>query len=499
MGSFGTMNAKAVVETIVYGLVFILLFWGGTNKFGKKKEFNEDYASLEVMKSIRGIAAIGVMLHHVSQEFAFQEAKALSPFVNAGAYFVAVFFFCSGYGLIKSLDTKKDYLKGFIRKRIVKSIVLPFYVNVLIYGLFMLLVRMPFTKTQWVTNLVGVTMMNEYAWFPIVLSLLYLVFFICFRFIKNRPVCFGIIFVFIVALGIGTCINGHFAWWAGPNNWWMTEEGYMSAKWWMHEKVFWFSGEWWVNSAPAFLAGLIFANYEDKIVPFIKKKYAVKFFVLLLITLALNSLSDFGQARFGYWTEYNMNGPEIANKIKTYFCQIPLFFVLGFTVIIFLMKYHTINPVTKFFGKYSLHTYLMNLMAIMSFRFLEIPDTPFYNAKFYLFFYCGAVILVSTLLGIVELKITDFAQRSLFEKRQKVVYSTAPRFMDDDDLRKIMKESQLQEKAAEEKKAEKPAEKAEPKKDEPKKDEPKKDAKPAEVKKAPSGNNKKKSKNKKSK
>ena len=494
------MNAKAIVETVVYGLVFIILFWGGTNKFGKKKEFNDDYASLEVMKSIRGIAAIGVMLHHVSQEFAFQEAKALSPFVNAGAYFVAIFFFCSGYGLIKSLDTKKDYLKGFIRKRIVRAIVVPFYVNVLIYGIFMLLVKMPFTRTQWITNLVGVTMMNEYAWFPIVLSLLYLVFFICFRFIKNRPVCFAILFVFIVALGIGTCINGHFAWWAGPNNWWMTEQGYMSAKWWMHEKVFWFSGEWWVNSAPAFLAGLIFANYENKIVPFIKKKYAITFFILLVITLALNSLSDFGQARFGYWTEYNMNGPEIANKIKTYFCQIPLFFVLGFTVIVFLMKYHTINPVTKFFGKYSLHTYLMNLMAIMSFRFLEIPDTPFYNSKMYLFYYCGAVILISTLLGIMELKITDFVQRLLFERRQKVVYSTEPRVMADDDLKKIMKESQL--KAEEEKasKAEAKGEtKAEPKAEvKPETKPAPKAAKPAQPNKAPSGN-KKKSKNKKSK
>ena len=501
MGSLGAMNAKAIVETVVYGLVFIILFWGGTNKFGKKKEFNDDYASLEVMKSIRGIAAIGVMLHHVSQEFAFQEAKALSPFVNAGAYFVAIFFFCSGYGLIKSLDTKKDYLKGFIRKRIVRAIVVPFYVNVLIYGIFMLLVKMPFTRTQWITNLVGVTMMNEYAWFPIVLSLLYLVFFICFRFIKNRPVCFAILFVFIVALGIGTCINGHFAWWAGPNNWWMTEQGYMSAKWWMHEKVFWFSGEWWVNSAPAFLAGLIFANYENKIVPFIKKKYAITFFILLVITLALNSLSDFGQARFGYWTEYNMNGPEIANKIKTYFCQIPLFFVLGFTVIVFLMKYHTINPVTKFFGKYSLHTYLMNLMAIMSFRFLEIPDTPFYNNKMYLFYYCGAVILISTLLGIMELKITDFVQRLLFERRQKVVYSTEPRFMADDDLKKIMKESQL--KAEEEKasKAEAKGEtKAEPKAEvKPETKPAPKAAKPAQPNKAPSGNNKKKSKNKKSK
>ena len=455
MGSFGAMDAKTLVNTIVYGLIFLILFWGGTNKFGKKNEFNEDYASLEVMKSIRGIAAIGVMLHHVSQEFGFQEVGALSPFVNAGAYFVSVFFFCSGYGLIKSLDTKKDYLKGFIRKRIVKSIVVPFYVNVLLYGIFMLIVKMPFEKVQWATNLLGVTMMNQYGWFPIVLALLYLVFFICFRFIKNRPVCFAILFVFIIAMGIGTCINGHFAWWAGSPNWWMTEAGYMSAKWWMVEKIFWFHGEWWVNSAPAFLAGLIFASYEAKIVGFFKKKFALKFFILLLITLALNALSDYGQAKFGYWTEYNMRGPEIGNKIATYFCQIPLFFLLGFTVIIFLMKYHTVNPVTRFFGKYSLHTYLMNLIAIMSFRFLEIPDTPFYNAKFYLLYYCGAVLLVSTILGVMEMKITDKVQDLLFSKRQKVVYAGTPRFMDDDDLKKELKEEQLKKKAAaDEKKAE---------------------------------------------
>lgn len=415
------MNAKAVVETIVYGLVFILLFWGGTNKFGKKKEFNEDYASLEVMKSIRGIAAIGVMLHHVSQEFAFQEAKALSPFVNAGAYFVAVFFFCSGYGLIKSLDTKKDYLKGFIRKRIVKSIVLPFYVNVLIYGLFMLIVRMPFTKTQWVTNLVGVTMMNEYAWFPIVLSLLYLVFFLCFRFIKNRPVCLGIILLFIIGLGIGFCYNGHFAWWHGAKNWWLTPAA-AKAEWWQVEKALWFNGEWWVNSAPAFFTGLVFASYEKYLVAFFKKVYIVKFLILLAVTMVFFKLSSWGQAKFGYWTEWSGNGPGIAEKMKTYFCQVPLFLLLGLAIIIFMMKYHVSNPVTRFFGKYSLHTYLMNLAALTALRFLQSDKTsPIKAGKYDLLVYAVAVIVASALLGVAEQKLTSLIQKLLFRtKKEKV-------------------------------------------------------------------------------
>lgn len=110
-------------QIVLYACV-ILFIWGGTNKFGRKLEFNDDFTSLDAMKSLRGFAAIGVLLHHISQEELFQNMKVLSPFVNAGAYFVAIFFFCSGYGLIKSLDTKKDYLKGFIRNRIVKAIVL---------------------------------------------------------------------------------------------------------------------------------------------------------------------------------------------------------------------------------------------------------------------------------------------------------------------------------------------------------------------------------------
>ena len=447
-----------VIDRIVCFLFVCVIVVGAKNKFGKKNQFNDDFTSLEVMKSVRGFAAMGVILHHISQEFAFQESGVLSPFVNAGAYFVAVFFFCSGYGLIKSFDSKKDYLKGFIKKRIVKSIVVPFYVDAILYGLFYFLVKIHFERAQWVTNLLGITMMNVYAWFPIVLSLLYLVFFLSFRFVKNRKACFVIIGVFTVLMGVGACINGHMAWWAGPANWWMDDNFWeTSFKWWMDEKIFWFQGEWWVNSAPAFLAGLIFATYENKIVPFFKNKYGSKFFVLILITLAAYGLNAYGQTRFGYWTEFNMRGPEIDKKILTYFCQIPLMFIFPFTVFMFLMKYYVVNPVSRFFGKYSLHTYLMNLMALTLLRFLSynFEESPFYMGGVYpnLLAFAIGVIILSVLLGVGEQKLTDRVQELLFSKRQKVVYSTAPRFMDDDDLKKIRKEEQLKEKEASEQKS----------------------------------------------
>ncbi len=447
-----------VIDRIVCFLFVCVIVVGAKNKFGKKNQFNDGFTSLDVMKSVRGFAAMGVILHHISQEFAFQESGVLTPFVNAGAYFVAVFFFCSGYGLIKSFDSKKDYLKGFIKKRIVKSIVVPFYVDVLLYGLFTFLVKIHLEKAQWVTNLLGITMMNVYAWFPIVLSLLYLVFFLSFRFVKNRKACFVIIGVFTVLMGIGACINGHMAWWAGPANWWMDDNFWeTSFKWWMDEKIFWFQGEWWVNSAPAFLAGLIFATYENKIVPFFKKNYGSKFFVLILITLAAYGLNAYGQTRFGYWTEFNMRGPEIDKKILTYFCQIPLMFIFPFTVFMFLMKYYVVNPVSRFFGKYSLHTYLMNLMALTLLRFLSynFEESPFYMGGVYpnLLAFAIGVIILSVLLGVGEQKLTDRVQELLFSRRQKVVYSTAPRFMDDDDLKKIRKEEQLKEKEASEQKS----------------------------------------------
>ena len=91
----------------VYVLILALLIWGGKFAGFKKDQFHEDSSSLDEMKSLRGFAAIGVILHHISQEGAFQMANGrgnpgeLSPFVNAGFIFGRKLFFYAVYRLIE--------------------------------------------------------------------------------------------------------------------------------------------------------------------------------------------------------------------------------------------------------------------------------------------------------------------------------------------------------------------------------------------------------------
>ena len=77
---------------------------------------------------LRGLLAIGIVLHHLSLrlvEASPDDMWICSQFQFWGAPIVAVFFFLSGYGLMVSLITKgQKYLDGFLKKRLLK-IVLP--------------------------------------------------------------------------------------------------------------------------------------------------------------------------------------------------------------------------------------------------------------------------------------------------------------------------------------------------------------------------------------
>jgi hypothetical protein len=191
----------------------------------------------------------------------------------------------------------------------------------------------------------------------------------------------------------------------------------------------------------------------------------LKFHILLAITALLYGLSAFGQSKFGYWTEWNGNGPEIGDKVITYFMQIPLLIVVPFTIFMLMMKYHVKNPVWAFFGKYSLHTYLMNLAAITLMRFVEVPAFFDFGKGNYLI-YGLAVIAISTYAGVKEQQLTGFVQRLLFREKKKVAVAYNTRFgLLDNEEGQAGKQSPVPEKAAE--KAE--SEKTEPRKDAPEK------------------------------
>ena len=268
-------------------------------------------------------------------------------------------------------------------------------------------VKMP--VAHWITNLLGLTLMNDYAWYPIVLSILYVAFYFIFKYIKNRKLCFALMFLVIFVQGVFFAFNGHFAWWAGEKNWWLKPNAWANAQWWMQQRIIWFYGEWWVNSSIAFFIGMIYANFEEKIVAWFKKCYWIKLVALLVLWMTFNFISGMAQWKLGYWSEYSGKGPGILNKFVCYLSQLPqvTFFVLfSFTI---MMKFYSVNPITKFFGNLSYETYMMNLIAIEVFRFLIYSNNstggwpiPIYKTGNYnLAIYAGAVLASSILLGIV--------------------------------------------------------------------------------------------------
>lgn len=75
--------------------------------------FNSEVFSKDAMTVYKGVAILLIMLAHIGNGFGI---RYLTPLGSMG---VAVFLFCSGYGLQKSFDTKG--LKDFWRKRIVTA------------------------------------------------------------------------------------------------------------------------------------------------------------------------------------------------------------------------------------------------------------------------------------------------------------------------------------------------------------------------------------------
>ncbi len=395
------------INIVTYIFILFVFLWG--MKFaGFKGKYHEDFMSVSATKSLRGFAALLVLFHHISQEQPFMDADIIQAFYRIGPALVAVFFFCSGYGLIKNMDSKPDYFKGFLKKRIGLGLLIPFYVNIFMYGIYFLISGERFEPIQWVTNLLGVTMMNAFAWFPIVLALLYLAFYVIFKHIKNRKIGFLLMLLVIVAQGVFFCYWGHFAWWANPKpGWWLQMNGFAKAAWWMQEKVLWFSGEWWVNSSVGFLVGMIWAAKEQPIRRWFKKHYWWKLALSVVIFVGLQLFTVRCQWTYGYWSEFWKPGPQIGSKLITYFSQLPQ--IASFLVMAYVirMKVKVFNPILSFFGKYSLHTYLMNLLAIMVFRFLIFQNgQPYYEPFGYnLVAYIVAVPAGSILLALVEEKL----------------------------------------------------------------------------------------------
>lgn len=334
----------ANIPTFVILIALALLLLVGI-KPSKLREWQEEPLSLERSKAIQGFAAVAIIVHHLSQELA-QKAGTIGFFEGLGVLFVGIFFFFSGYGLYTSLKTKENYLKGFLKKRLV-TILVPFYLCILVFVAAACICGEKFTLLQLLGVLSGWALINGHMWYIVEIAILYLAFFLIYRLIKNRTAATVVMGMFVLAMMAGSLMLCH-----GAD---MSASG-------------WFQGEWWYNSSFLFVIGIIFSKHSESIRKIARKAYYLLLVVFAGLTAVLGLQTAYMLRKYSYWSEIPGQDPKYLDKIRCLSVQLPWIFVFVCFVLLLMMKVRFGNPVLKFLGSISLELYLIHNLFLQGLR-----------------------------------------------------------------------------------------------------------------------------------
>lgn len=311
----------------------------------KKKNFIENYWNLEQTKAIQGLVAAYIILHHMTQMITQYGAIDRGPITimqGLGIYFVSIFFFFSGYGLLYSYQEKENYMDGFLLKRL-SVVLIPFVLTNILYTctLGFSTGRIQ-TVPDVITSLLGYTLINENAWYVVEIILLYIVFFLAYRPRKNKAVnekfAFAIVSIFTILMVAGSLLLCHDD----------TEIG-----------GHWFKGEWWYNTTILFVVGMAFAAGGKKLRMRLQKYYTV---LLIVCTVALAGffvVEQYVAQLGGYYQEWPGH-PGYMEKFETMLVQSVACVAFVIWVLLVMMKCNFKNKVLTFLGVVSFEVYLVH-------------------------------------------------------------------------------------------------------------------------------------------
>lgn len=183
------------------------------------------------------IAAIIVVISHLIKEYNLGIFNQLFDF---GTYSVALFFFLSGYGLMYSLQNKKNYLDSFLKKRIPK-VAIPYIISTIVWIIISSIIYPQKELSIW--GIISYYPILPYGWYFVILIYLYLIFYISYKYCKNSRV-------------IILCIVSYYAYCYTVN-----------------------AGAWVYTTTPCFIAGIFYANHSSKL------KYRMNLPITIGITL----------------------------------------------------------------------------------------------------------------------------------------------------------------------------------------------------------------------
>lgn len=310
-------------------------------KFAPAGEFYEDYLSLENSKILQGIMAVCVILHHLSQyttDYGYIQRGPITVFAYMGILFTAIFFFCSGYGLVTSYKNKPDYLNTFFKKRI-PTILIPFMISNFIYLIF---VGLYFGRIRSMLGCIaaffGLILVNSNTWFLVEILILYLAFYFIFRKMKKTDCALWVMTGFVVLLMTVSLLLGH-------------DHSETGGR--------WFMGEWWYNTTIFFVVGMFVAWYASSVLNFFKKNYKWLLPVSIVMFFVTFYVEELVRLNFGYYQEWE-NHPGYIAKLITLLSQILFCAVWLLLILLINLKVKFKNRLLVLLGKISLELFIMH-------------------------------------------------------------------------------------------------------------------------------------------
>ena len=272
-----------------------------------------DYLSNKSTKSLKGLLALLIIFHHISQKITTGEN--FSNFEYMGRYIVALFFFLSGYGLYFQYRNNATYMENFLKKRLVR-IFIPFFVFIVIYVIYRAalgeVVNVDFFLSFWKDH----SNIIYNGWFINSIIVLYVIFYVSFVGKDSKIAEYKLVFLTLV----------YIFWKAYQNH-----------------------GDWEYVSIMAFLLGVFWMKNRASIDKILEKNYFI-FLVSFSILMYIFHHYDVIMKNIGITNEYVYYG-IVGNLCTTVF------------VVYFLLLTNKLNFSNKyldFLGDISFEIYMIH-------------------------------------------------------------------------------------------------------------------------------------------
>lgn len=306
------------------------------------RKTDEESLSRDTTLALRGLLALWVIFIHLGQ---FNIVGSVFTLVaRTGHLAVAVFFFLSGFCLQKQYMTRKNYAKGFLRKRFF-GVVLPYLVVTALYWSYYLWLGRGYDWRDVLGKFAAGEPLVSFSWYIVAVMTFYGAFYLLMRLCGKR---YGVMlwggvgwFVLYTAL----CVVLKF-------------------------------GAMWYLSAFAAVVGMLWAVYQSKIERVLSKKWGAGLVATLVAVAACTALG------------------LLADGIAGTVLKATAASLFPVAVVLLLNKIRFGNPILRFLGQISMELYLMQGLAMMLLRsrVIFVENT---------LLYCAMVLPVAVLLAAI--------------------------------------------------------------------------------------------------